>query len=208
MRTVSAIGCSAALIVSLGLGKAAAQIGQGLSDQELIDPWVRARAVVLSLTPFFDTTAVDDRRGRSDVDLRKLVDELSKLQVELENAAIRIAAVPEFTYVAANKSSELATQVLDVKQSFDALFGKLEIRERPDVRAMQGSLDSLQQILYKQDRFEQDVVRAIASGGRNEIQALAGQWWRVGEAVEGVKLAVLALRPQATAAPDSERKKQ
>ena len=136
----------------------------------------------------------------------KLADELSKLQAELEKVAIRIVAVPEFTYEASNKSSELSAQVLDIEKSFDTLFGELKIRERPDVQAMQSSIDALRQILAKQDRFERDVVRAIASGSKNEIQALAGQWWRVGESVEGVKLAVEGLRTRPAAAPDSERR--
>jgi hypothetical protein len=206
MRTLGAIGYLLALIAALGLAKATAQIDQGLSDQQLIDPWLRAKAVVLTLTPLLDTTTADDRRGRLDADLTKLVDELSKLQTDLETVAIRIVAVPEFAYEASHTSSELSQQVLDIELSFDSLFGELKIRERPDVQAMQGSMSSLRQVLSKLDPFERDVIRAIASGSRNEMQALAGQWWRVGESVEGVKLAVEGLRPRPAAAPDSERK--
>ena len=194
MRTPSAIGCLLALIAALGLEQATAQIDQGLSDQELIDPWLRAKAVVLSLAPLLDTPAANDQRGRLDADLSKLADELSNLQAELEKVAIRIVAVPEFAYEASHTSSELSQQVLDIEMSFDSLFGELKIRERPDVQAMQSSMRSLQQVLNKPDRFERDVIRAIASGSRNEMQALAGQWWRVGESVEGVKLAVEGLR--------------
>ena len=100
----------------------------------------------------------------------------------------------------------MSAQVVDIEKSFDALFGELKIRERPDVQAMQSSIDSLQRILSRQDRFERDVVRAIASGSKNEMQALAGQWWRVGESVEGVKLAVEGLRPRAAVPPASEKK--
>jgi hypothetical protein len=192
-----------ALIAILGPGQATAQFDKGLSDQDLIDPWLLAKAVVLSLEPL-PVSSTD--RVRLDADLSKLADELSKLQAELEKVAIRIVAVPEFTYEASRKSSELSAQVLDIEKSFEVLFGELQIRERPDVRAMLSSVDSLRQTLNNTDRFERDVVRAIASGGKNEMQALAGQWWRVGESVEGVKLAVEDLRPRPAAAPDRERR--
>ena len=204
MRRLSATGCLVAFIAALA-GQATAQIDQGLSDQELIDPWLRAKAVVLSLAPLLDTAAANEQRGRIDAALSNLGDELSKLQTELEKVAIRIVAVPEFAYEASNKSSELSAQVFDIAKSFDTLFGELKIRERPDVQAMQSSIDALRQILAKPDRFERDVVRAIASGNKNEMQALAGQWWRVGESVEGVKLAVEGLRTRLAAARDSER---
>jgi hypothetical protein len=190
----------------LGLGKATAQVDYGLSDQDLIAPWLRAKAVVLSLAPLLDGPTGNDQRRRLDADLSKLADELSKLQAELEKVAIRIVSVPEFAYDAAHESSELSAQVLDIEQSFDALFGELKIRERPDIRAMQGSIDSLRTSLYNTARFERDVVRAIGSGSKNEMQALAGRWWRVGESVEGVKLAVEGLRPRPAAAFDSERR--
>ena len=196
MRRSSAIGCLLALIAALGLEQATAQIDQGLSEQELIDPWLRAKAVVLTLAPLLETIGAKDQRGRVDANLSKLVNELSNLQAELEKVAIRIVAVPEFAYEASHTSSELSQQVLDIEMSFDSLFGELKIRERLDVQAMQSSMSSLQQVLNKPDRFERDVIRAIASGSKNQMQALAGQWWRVGESVEGVKLAVEGLRPR------------
>lgn len=206
MRGLSAVGCLVAFVAILGPGKATAQLDQGLSDQDLIGPWLRAKAVVLSLAPLLGSSTANDQRGRLDADLSKLADELSKLQTELEKVAIRIVTVPEFAYDADHKSSELSGQVLDIEKSFDALFGELKIRKRPDVQAMQSSIASLSQILKHTDRFERDVVRAIASGGKNEMQALAGQWWRVGESVEGVKLAVEDVRRRPAAPPDSERR--
>lgn len=206
MKALGTIGCVVALVATLGLEPAKAQIDQGLSDRELIDPWLRAKAVVLTLAPLLDTTAANDQRERLDADLSKLVVELSNLQAELEKVAIRIVAVPEFAYEASHTSSELSQQVLDITKSFDSLFGKLKIRERSDVQVMQNSMSSLQQALSKPDRFERDVIRVIASGSKNEMQALAGQWWRVGESVEGVKLAVEDLRPRPPAAPDNKRK--
>ena len=205
MRRLSAIGCLVAFIAILRPGLATAQMDQSLSDQELIDPWLRAKAVVLSLAPLLESPGANGQRGRIDAELSKLADELSKLQTELEKVAIRIVTVPEFTYEASSKSSELSAQVLDIEKSFDTLFEELKIRERADVQAMQSSLAALRKILSKQDRFERDVVRAIASGSKNEMQALAGQWWKVGESVEGVKLAVEGLRTPPAGARDSER---
>ena len=206
MRTLSAIGVLTALIATLGLGNATAQVGQSLSDQELIDPWQRAKAVVISLAPLLEATAAMEQRGRLDAELSKLDEQLSELQTELEKVAIRIVTVPEFAYEASNKSSELSAQVLEVEKSFDALFAELNIRERSDVQAMRSSMSSLRQILHKQERFERDMVRAIASGSKNEMQALAGQWWRVGESVEAVKLAVESLRTRPAAAPDDQKR--
>lgn len=206
MRTLSAVGCLTAFIATLGLENATAQVDQGLSDQELIDPWQRAKAVVISLTPLLKATAAEEQRGRLDAELSKLDEQLSALQTELEKVAIRIVTVPEFAYEASNKSSELSAQVLEIEKSFDALFAELNIRERSDVQAMRSSMSSLRQTLDKQERFERDMVRAIASGGKNEMQALAGQWWRVGESVEGVKVAVRDLRAQPATATSSETK--
>jgi hypothetical protein len=194
------------LIAILGPAQAAAQVDQGLSDQELIDPWIRAKAVVLSLPPLLESPAAKAQREPLDADIANIADELSNLQAELERVAIRIVTVPEFAYDAAHKSAELSAQVLDIEKSFDALFGQLKIRERPDVQAMQGAIDSLQRSLSKKDAFERDVVRAIASGSKNEMQALAGRWWKVGESVEGVKLAVESLRQQPARAPATEKK--
>jgi len=171
----------------------------------LIDPWLRAKAVVLSLGPLLDPSAAGGQREHADADLSRLADELSALQSELEKVAIRIVAVPEFAYEASNKSSELSAQVLDIKKSFDALFGELQIEERPDVQAMQSAIDALRQSLYNKNRFEHDVVNAIGSGSKNQMQALAGRWWKVGESVEAVKLAIEGLRTSPAATHSEEK---
>jgi len=206
VRTLVAVGCLTAFIATLGLEDARAQVDRGLTDQELIDPWQRAKAVVVSLEPLLKATSGKEQRGRLDAELSKLDEQLSELQAELEKVAIRIVTVPEFAYEASNKSSELSAQVLDIEKSFDALFAELNVRERSDVDAMRSSMSSLRETLHKQGRFERDMVRAIASGSKNEMQALAGQWWRVGESVESVKLAVPDLRAQPATATNSETK--
>jgi hypothetical protein len=123
-----------------------------------------------------------------------LGEQLAHLQTELENTAIRIVTVPEFSYEASNKSGELADEVGDIGKRFDALFGTLAIRSRDDVQAMQASLETLRGALAQRHLFERDVVNAIGSGSKTEMQKLAGEWWRVGESVEGVKIAIQGLR--------------
>jgi hypothetical protein len=205
MKRLSAFAGFVALIGILETGTATAQLDQDLSDRDVIEPWLRAKEVVVSLKPALAGPMAKDRRGRLDAGLDTLIDELSKLQADLEKVAIRIVAVPEFAYDASNKSSELSAQVLDIKKSFDALFGELQIQERPDVQAMQSGIDALRQSLHSKDRFEHDVVNAIGSGSKNQMQTLAGQWWKVSESVEGVKLAIEDLRttPAATNGHDN-----
>ena len=183
-----------ALIAVLGLGKATAQIDQGLSDQELIDPWLRAKAVVLSLAPLLDTPAANDQRGRLDADLSKLADELSKLaggagkgrHSHRGRPGVRLRSEPHVVRAVAagarhrEELRRAVRRVEDPRTSRCPGHAKLHALSAADPQQT-GS-------------FERDVIRAIASGSKNEMQALAGQWWRVGESVEGVKLAVEGLR--------------
>ena len=192
MRRLSTIGCLVAFIATLGLGKATAQLDQGLSDQELIDPWLRAKAVVLSLAPLLDSPTANDQRGRLDADLSKLADELSKFQTELENVAIRIVSVPEFAYDAATSRPSCPRRCSRSRRASTALFGELKIRERPDVRAMQGSIDSLRQTPVQpgsfrarrrpRDRLRQQERDSSARGamveGRGERRGRQARGWR------------------------------
>lgn len=177
--------CATAIILAVSAGLAHAQ-GRGLTEQELTDAWQRAKAVVTTLKPANDGAAATQLDGLSQ--------QLAHLQTELENVAIRIVAVPEFSYEASNKSAELADEVGDIGKRFDALFGTLGIRERDDVQAMQASLETLRRALADQHRMERDVVNTIGSGSKTEMQQLAGEWWRVSESVESVKIAVQNLR--------------
>src|SRR5829696_454537 len=106
MAKLSAIGFLVTMAAVLAPGGASAQIGQYLSDQDLIDPWLRAKAVVLSLGPAGDTPVAGDERATLDPDLSALVDRLSELQNDLEKVAIRIVTVPELTYTASQTSTD------------------------------------------------------------------------------------------------------
>jgi hypothetical protein len=56
--------------------------------------------------------------------------------------------------------------------------------------ATQESLAALRRILEDKNRLERDVVRALGSGSKNEIQALASRWWAGAQSVEEVRGAV------------------
>jgi hypothetical protein len=206
VKKFGAVGCTLALIAILRSGDAMAQLDQAISGKDLLDPWIRAKAVMLSVAPLLDTLAEPDKRPQVEPQLTKLDDELSKLQSHEETVAIRIVSNPAFVYDASLSSSDMSTQVSEIEASFDLLFRDLMVHQRSDVRAMQESLASLRRLLSNRNSLERDVVRAIASGGRNEIQALAARWWDGAESVGSVREAISDLRRQLAAPPNDEKR--
>ena len=206
MKKLSTVGWTLMFIAILRWGGAIAQLDQAISGKDLVDPWMRAKAVVLSLAPLFDTLADHDKRSQIDSQLSKLDDEVSKLQSQQENLAIRIVSNPAFVYDASLSSTEMSEKVSDIEKSFDSLFRDLMVRERPDLQAIQESLASLRQLLSDKNRFERDVIRAVASGSKNQIQALAGQWWDSAESVGSVREAISDVRRKLAASPSDERR--
>jgi len=182
-----------------------AQIDQEISDQDLLDPWKRASAVVLSLAQSLDAVAEPVPRAQIEHELDLLDAGLSRLQSQQETVAVRIAADPSFSYDASVQSSEMSTLVAEVAASFDALLSDLSVGDRPDVVATRESIGRLRRILYERNHLERDVVRALGAGGRHEIQALAARWWDAAEAVGSVKDAIAKLRGRLTATPDHGR---
>ncbi|HTS55006.1 MAG TPA: hypothetical protein VMH26_17175 [Burkholderiales bacterium] len=200
MTSFRTVWAMLACIAVLAPGDATAQLDQAISDKDLTDPWIRAKAVVLSLAPLLGALAEPDNLQVDSV-LGQLDDQLAKLQEQEESAAIRIASNPAFAYDASLSAADMADQVSQIDQSFDSLFRDLMVRQRADVQAMQASLASLRRLLSDKNSLERDVVRAIAAGGKNEIQALAGRWWAASESVGSVREAISTVRRQLAAQP-------
>lgn len=173
-----------ALAALLVCASAAAQWDQAISDKELLDPWVQARAVALALPADGLTAAgIEETLGRLD-------EELSALRVALENAAISIVAKPEFGYDAAQRSFELSQQVGKVEQQLDALFEALAMADRSEVKTVHDSIENLRQTLEARTRFERDVLTTLGSGSKNAIQALAARWWTAADRVNDLREAL------------------
>lgn len=182
--------CTMVCLAILSWSEATAQLDQAITGKDLIEPWNRAKAVVLSLAALIDTSVAQDQREQLVRDLSKLEDELAALQAQQETVAIRIVSNPAFVYDTSVSSREMATQVAEIAASLDSLLGDLMVRERPDAVATQESLAALRRILEDKNRLERDVVRALGSGSKNEIQALASRWWAGAQSVEEVRGAV------------------
>jgi hypothetical protein len=206
VKKLSTVGWTLLFIAIVRSGDATAQLDQAVSGKDLIDPWTRAKAVVLSLAPLFDTLGDQDKRSQIDRQLSRLDDELSRLQSQEETVAIRIVSNPAFAYDASLSSTEMSAQISGIEKSFDSLFRDLMVRQRPDVQAMQESVASLRRLLSNKNSLERDVVRAIASGGKNEIQALAARWWDGAESVGSVREAISDLRQRLAALPNDEKR--
>ncbi|HTO45156.1 MAG TPA: hypothetical protein VML56_13850 [Burkholderiales bacterium] len=183
--------------------RAAAQV-QAMTERDLTEPWTHATAALQALVPVSAKLSARER-GELARRLSELDDGLAKLQAQEEKTAIRIVAVPEFVYGAAESSAEMSAQVAEISQRFDALFRNAGLQDHPDVRAMQTSLAALQRLLADRSALEADVIRAVGSGSRNLIQALAGEWWNGAESVHSTREAVAAQRQKLAAAQNDER---
>ena len=183
--------------------RAAAQV-QAITERDLTEPWIHATAALRSLVPASPKQSANDR-SELDRQLSQLDDGLAALQAQEEKTAIRIVAVPEFVYGAAESSAEMSAQVAEISQRFDALFRNAGLQDHPDVRAMQTSLAALQRLLADRNALEADVIRAVGSGSKQLIQALAGEWWNGAESVHGTREQVAAQRQRLAAAQSDER---
>ncbi len=181
------------LIAMLSSGNAVAQLDQGISTQDLVDPWDRAREILLSLTQSLGSFGEQDRR-RFERELNVLDDELLQLQSHEETVAIRIASNPGFAFDVSVSSDQMSKQVSEIGMRLGLLLCDLRVCRRADVLAMQESLDALRQSLSDKNRLERDVFRALGSGGKNEIQALAVRWWAGSESVGRLREAVATMR--------------
>ena len=175
------------LLVGVVSGDLMAQMDEAVPEKDLLAPWVQAKAVVLSLPDRFDNVIERGKGLEFERQLSKLESELARLESQMDTVTVRIATDPQFPYVASDVSLEMSTQVGAIKEAFDSLFSEPAASDRPDVRATQESLDILRRLLSEKDRFERDVVRALGSGSRHEILALATRWSVVANSVQEVR---------------------
>ena len=74
------------------------------------------------------------------------------------------------------------------------MFDALSVSGRTDVLALKESLASLRGGLSSKNGLERDVLQALGSGSRNQIQSLAASWWDGSESVGRLREAVASAR--------------
>jgi len=187
-------------------GEAWGQLGQAIPTQSLVDPWNRAAEVLRSLEPQFGAL-VRPEKQRVERELSALDAELSHLESEEQTVAVKIVSNPEFAYVVSDSSQQIATQLGKIDKRFEMLFKALAVAERSDVLAMRSALASLRESLSVGNGLERDVLQALGSGSKVQIQALAGSWWDASESVGRLREAVaLARRHLASLAQQRNRR--
>jgi hypothetical protein len=118
----------------------------------------------------------------------------------------RVIGDPQYSYVAAEASSAMATQLADVHAHFAAVYTALGVHEREDVRIAQVSLQKLHATLDRRDAFERDVLGALGSGSRQQIVGLATRWWNGEERAIAVKKRVASMRQAVEGLPGDEHR--
>lgn len=201
MRAFSRLGWLLLLAIACP-APAAAQV-QAITESDLTEPWTHAVAAVQSLASVSAKLSAS-QRAELERRLTQVDDGLARLQAQEEKTAIRIVAVPEFAYGAAESSAEMSAQVAEISQRFDALFRETGLHDHGEVRAMHASLARLERLLADKNALESDVIRAVGSGSRQLIQALAGQWWNGAESVRSVREAVAAQRQKLAATQNGD----
>lgn len=162
-------------------GAAHAQSDPAIPESSLRDPWVAQLQVIESLS---DTESWP-REALADLEVA-----LGEYERQVDRVIDRIVGDPQFAYVAAETSQDLAQQLLQVHARFAAVYGTLGIADRSDVRAAQTALDRLRRVLADERPFEKDVLQALGSGSRQQIVGLATRWWNGEERAIAVKKAV------------------
>ena len=200
MRKFSKLAGAMLLLAIVCAGRAAAQV-QAITEKDLTEPWTHVTAAVQSLSQASANLSAS-QRAEVDRQLSQLDDSLARLQAQEEKAAIRIVAVPEFVYAAAESSAAMSAQVAEISQRFDALFRDAGLHDDANVKAARASLAALERLLASRNALEDDVIRAVGSGNKDLIQGLAGQWWNGAESVNSVRETVAAQRKKLTATQD------
>ena len=163
-------------------GEATAQLAQAIPTKDLVEPWNRAADVIRSLRPWFDT--LDEREKRQlDRELSELDKNLAELESQEQTVAIKIVSYPEFAYVVSESSDLMAEQLARIENGFAGMLDVLSVSARPDASAMGASLKVLRECLSKNKGLERDVLQALGSGSKSQIQSLAASWWEGSESV-------------------------
>ena len=180
-------------VALLCAAEATAQLAQAIGTNDLVEPWNRATVVIRSLTHSF-ALADEPEKRRLDGELSALDGELSELESEEQTVAIKIVSRPEFAYVVSENSDRMAKQLAGIEKRFDRMLDALSVSGRTDVLALKESLASLRRGLSSQNGLERDVLQALGSGSRNQIQSLAASWWDGSESVGRLREALAVAR--------------
>lgn len=166
---------------------------QAISDKALLEPWRLEQIIVRSLPAVLGEIHDSNQLAKIHSNLTMLADALATLQAQMEDVALAIAANPAFAYRAQEVSADLSLKIAEVGQKFDSLYRELSLQARADAVAAQEPLNSLREILSQKILFDRDVGGAIASGSKNQIQTLAGRWWKGAESIGELRDAILLL---------------
>jgi hypothetical protein len=188
-----AAGCVVASVALLCTTQATAQLAQTIGTKDLVEPWNRGIEVMRSLTPSFASVGEPEKR-RLDRELRGLDGELSELESEEETVAIKVVSYPEFAYIVSEYADRLAKQVAAIEKRFEGMFDAFSVSERTDVLALKESLAALRGGLSSKNGLERDVLQALGSGSKNQIQSLAASWWEGSESVGRLRGEVASAR--------------
>ena len=194
-----ALRCLCAALCLLCASTADAQLDRAITTQELMEPWSRAEAVLASIKE--GPTEPAPLNGT----LSALDAALADLQSQQESVAMRIVGDPAFGYDASDISREMGIGLATVSARFEDLWAALHIGERSDVQAARAALGALQRKLSARNPFERDVLRALGSGGKQEILALSTSWWDALTGVDKVRAALTALQNRIGAASGRAR---
>jgi hypothetical protein len=129
---------------------------------------------------------------------------LGEFEVQVDEVIDRVIGDPQYSYVAAEASGAMATQLADVHAHFEAVYTALGVHQREDVRSAQAALQTLQSMLEGRNAFERDVVGALGSGLRQQIVGLATRWWNGEERAIAVKQRVASMRQAVEGLPGDE----
>ena len=190
---LAAVGWVAASVTLLCTAEATAQLAQAIGTKDLVEPWNRATEIMRSLTHSFASVDEQEKR-RLDRELSALDGELSELESEEQTVALKIVSRPEFAYVVSENSDRMAKQLAGIEKGFDGVFDALSVSGRADVLALKESLASLRGGLSSKNGLERDVLQALGSGSRNQIQSLAASWWDGSESLGRLREAVAVAR--------------